>query len=103
MLYGCEAWSLILRKRGAKARSIRKQDHEASIWLKRDENGEWRKLQNEKHHSLYRSLNIFRVITSRRMRWAGHVARMEKGRCTFKILTGTLTGKRLLGRPRRKN
>ena len=43
---------------------------------------------NEELHSLYRSLNIVRVIQSRILRWAGHVARMEKGRSAFKILTG---------------
>ena len=47
-----------------------------------------------------RSPNIFRVIKSRRLRWAGHVARMEEGRSSFKILTGKLTGKRPLGRRR---
>jgi hypothetical protein len=47
---------------------------------------------------LYRSPNIIRVIKSRRLRWTGHVARMEEGRSAFKILTG----KRLLGRPRRR-
>ena len=61
---------------------------------KRDENGEL--------HSLYRSPNLVRVIKSRRLRWAGHVARMEEGRGAFKILTGKPTGKRPLGRPRRR-
>ena len=65
---------------------------------KRDENGEWRRLHNEELHSLYRSPNIFRVIKSRILRWAGHVARMGKGRSAFKILTGKPTGKRPLGR-----
>ena len=60
---------------------------------KRNENGEWRRLHNEELHSLYRSPNI-----SRRLRWAGHVARMEKGRTAFIILTGTPTGNRPLGR-----
>jgi hypothetical protein len=47
---------------------------------KRDEDGSWRKLHNDEHHSLYSSLNTVRVIKSRRMRWAGHVARMvEEG------------------------
>ena len=54
---------------------------------KRDENGEWRRLHNEEFHSLYRSPNIVRVIESRRLRWAGHVARMEEGRSAFKMLT----------------
>ena len=51
---------------------------------------------------MYRSPNIVRVIKSRRLRWAGHVARMEEGRSAFNILTGKPTGKRLLGRPRRR-
>ena len=57
-------------------------------------NGKWRGLHNEELHSLYRSPNIVRVIKSRRLRWAGHVARMEEGRSVFKILTGKPTGKR---------
>ena len=69
---------------------------------KRDENGERRRLHNEELHSLYRSPNIVRAIKSRRMRWAGHVARMEEGRSPSKILTGKPTGKRPLGRPRRR-
>ena len=52
---------------------------------KRDENGEWRRLHNEELHSLYRSPNIIRMIKPRRLRWAGHVARMEQGRRAFKI------------------
>jgi hypothetical protein len=60
------------------------------IWEpKKDENGDWRRLQNEELHSLYRSPNILRVIKSRRLRYAGNVARMEEGRSAFKILTGT--------------
>ena len=69
---------------------------------KRDENGEWRRLHNEELHSLYRSPNIVKVIKSRRLRLAGHVSRMEKGRSALKFLTGIPTGKRPLGRPRRR-
>ena len=69
---------------------------------KRDEIGEWKRLHNEELHSLYRSPNIVRVIKSRKLRLAGHVARMEEGRSAFKILTGKPTGKRPLGRPRRR-
>ena len=65
-----------------------------------DEIGERRRLHDEELHSLYRSPNIVRVIKSRRLRWAGHVARIEQGRSTFKILTGKSTGKRSLGRTR---
>ena len=51
---------------------------------------------------MYRSPNIVRVIKSRRLRWAGHITRMEEGRSAVKILAGKPTGKRLLGRPRRR-
>ena len=53
--------------------------------LKKDENGEWRRLQNEGLHSLYRSPNIVRMIKSRSLRWAGHVIRMDEGKSAFKI------------------
>ena len=59
-------------------------------------------LHNEELHSLYPSPNIIRVIKPRRLRWAGHIARMEEGKSAFKILTGKPTGKRPLGRPRRR-
>jgi len=55
-----------------------------------------------RNHSFYRSPNIVTVIKSRILRWAGHVARMEEGRSAFKIFTGKATGKRPLGRPRRR-
>ena len=51
------------------------------------QNGQWRRPHNEELHSLYRSPNIVRVIKSRRLRWAGHVDRMAKGRSAFKSLT----------------
>ena len=65
-------------------------------------NGEWRRFHNEENHSLYRSPSIER-IKSGRGRWAGHVARMEEGMSTFKILTGKYAGKRPLGVPRRRS
>ena len=64
--------------------------------------GEWRKLRNEELNYLYSSPNIVRVIKSRRMRWAGHVARMEEGTGVHKVLVGKPEGKRTLGRPRRR-
>ena len=67
---------------------------------KRDENGEWRRLHNEELHILYHSPNIARMNKSTRLRWAGHVARMEEDRSSFNILTCTPTGKRPLGKPR---
>ena len=64
--------------------------------------GEWRKLHNEELKGLYSSPNIVRVIKSRRMRWAGHVARMGEGRGVYRVLVGKPDGKRPLGRPRRR-
>ena len=69
---------------------------------KRDANGEWRRLHNEELHSLYCSPNIHRLIKSGRLRWEGHVARMEEGRSAFKIQTDKPIGKRPLGRLRRR-
>ena len=64
--------------------------------------GQWRKLHNEELNSLYSSPNIVRVIKSRRMRWAGHVTRMEEGRGAHKVLVGKPEGNRPLGRLRRR-
>jgi hypothetical protein len=69
---------------------------------KREEDGSWRKLHNDELHSLYSSPNNVRVIKSRRMRWAGHVARMEEGRGVYRVLVGRSGGKRPLGRLRRR-
>jgi len=64
--------------------------------------GEWSKLNNEELNDLYCSPNIVRVIKSRRMRWAGHVARMEKRRGVYRVLVGKSEGMIPLGRPRRR-
>jgi hypothetical protein len=69
---------------------------------KREEDGSWRKLHNDEIHSLYSSQNIVRVIISRKMKWAGHVACMGEGRSVYKVLVGSSEGKRPLGRPRRR-
>jgi hypothetical protein len=58
-------------------------------------------LHNDELHSLYSSPNIVRVIKSRRMRWAGHVARMGEGRGVYRALVGRPEGKSPMGRPRR--
>jgi len=70
---------------------------------KRDEvTGEGRKLHNEELRDLYYLPNIVRVVKSRRMGWAGHVARMGEGRVVHRVLVGKPKGKRPLGRPRRR-
>jgi hypothetical protein len=100
VLYGCETWSLTLweehRLRVFENRVLRKK-----IGPKREEDGSWRKLHNDELHGLYSSPNIVRVSKSRRMRWAGHVARMGEGRGAYRVLVGRPEGKRPLGRPRR--
>jgi hypothetical protein len=70
---------------------------------KRDEvTAEWRKLHNEELNDLYSSPTIVRVIKSRRVRWAGHVARMGEGRGMYRVLVVKPEGKRPLGIPRRR-
>jgi hypothetical protein len=70
---------------------------------KRDEaTKDWRRLRNEELNDLYSSPNIIRVIKPRRMRWAGHVARMGEERGAYRILVGRPEGRRPLGTPRRR-
>ena len=64
--------------------------------------GEWTKLHNAELHALYSSPNINRNFTSRRMRWAGHVARMDLSRNAYTVLVGKPAGNKPLGRPRRR-
>jgi hypothetical protein len=69
--------------------------------LKRDEvTGGWKKLHNKELHSLYSSPSIIRMIKSRRMEWAGHIARMGEKRNAYRISVGKPEGNRPLGRPR---
>jgi hypothetical protein len=101
VLYGCETWTLTLRAEHGLGvfdnRELRK-----IFGPKREEDGSWRKLHNDELHSLYSSTNIVRVIKSRRMRWAGHVACMGEGRVVYSVFVGRTEGKRPLGRPRRR-
>jgi hypothetical protein len=101
VLYGCETWSLTSREeyrlRVFENRVLRK-----IFGPKREEDGSWRKLQNEELHNQYSSPNIVRVIKSSRMRWEGHVAHVGEGRGVYRVLVGRPEGKRPLGRPRRR-
>jgi len=102
VLYGCETWSLTLREE-RKLRVFENRVLRQIFGPKRDEvTVEWRKLHNKELNSLYSSPNIVRVVKSRRMRWAGHVARMGKGRGVYRLLAGKPEGRRPLGRPRRR-
>ncbi|KAJ4435318.1 hypothetical protein ANN_17928 [Periplaneta americana] len=101
VLYGCETLTLTLR-----------EEHRLSVFenkvlgkifgAKRDEvTGEWRKLHNTELHTLYSSPDIIRNIKSRRLRWAGHVARRGESRNAYRVLVGRPEGKRPSGRPKR--
>jgi len=101
-LYGCETWSLTLREerrlRLFENRVLRTIFGPKRVKVTR----EWRKLHNEELNDLYRSPNIVRVNKSRRMRWAGHVARMGEGRGVYRVLVGKNERQRPLGRPRHR-
>jgi hypothetical protein len=101
VLYGCETWSLTLREEHG-LRVFANSVLRKIFGPKREEDGSWKKLHNDDLHSLYSSPNIVRVIKSRRMRWAVHVAGMGKGRGVYRVLVGRPEGKRPLGRPRRR-
>jgi hypothetical protein len=102
VLYGCETWSLILRKEH-KLRVFENRVLGGIFGPKRDEvTGEWRKWHNGELHNTYSSPDITTHIKSRKMRWAGHVARMGEGRHVYRVLVGKPEGKRPLERPRRR-
>jgi hypothetical protein len=101
-LYGCETWSLTLREEH-RLRLLENRVLKRIFGPKKEEViGEWRRLHNEELNDLYSSPNIIWVTKSRRMRWAGHVARMGEGRGAYRILMGRPEGRRQLGRPRHR-
>jgi hypothetical protein len=102
VLYGCKTWSLTLREE-YRLRVFENRVLRRIFCQKGDEVlGNWRKLHNEELHNLYSLPDIIRMIKLRRMRWAGHVARMGKKRNPYTILVGKAEGKRPLGRPRHR-
>jgi len=102
VLYGCETWSLTLREE-RKLRVFENMVLRRIFGTRRDEvTGEWRRLHNEELNDLYSSANIVRVIKSRKMRLAGHVARMGEERGVYRVLLGKPQGRRPLGRPRHR-
>jgi hypothetical protein len=101
VLHRCETWSLTLgeehRLRFFENRVLRK-----IFGQKWEEDGSWRRLHNDELHDVYYSLNIIRMIKSRRMRWGGHVARRGEGRGVYRVLVGRSECKRPLGRSRHR-
>jgi hypothetical protein len=102
VLYGCETWSLTLREEH-RLRIFENRVLKRIFGRKRDEvTEEWRKLHNEELHNLFSSPHTNRQIKPRRMRWAGHVARIGEEREVYKVLVGKPEGNRPLGRRRRR-
>jgi hypothetical protein len=88
VVYRFETWSLTLREE-RRLRVFENRVLRRRFGPKRDEEtGEWRILHNEELDDLYCSPTIVRVIKSRRMRWAGHVAHMDEGRGVYRVLIG---------------
>jgi hypothetical protein len=102
VLDGCETWSLTLREEH-RLKVFENRVLRRIFGLKGDEvTGDWRKLHSEELRDLYPSPSIIRIMKSRRMRWAGHVARMVEKSNAFRLLVGKPDVKRPLGRPRRR-
>jgi hypothetical protein len=102
VLYGCESCSLTVREE-RRLRVFENRVLRRVFGPKRDEvTGEWRKLHNEELNSLYPLPKIVRVVKSRRMRWAGHVARKGRIEVCTGFWWGKFKGKRPLSRPRRR-
>jgi hypothetical protein len=99
---GFLSWSLTLREE-CRLRVFENRVLRRIFGPKRDEvTGEWRILHNKELYALYSSPNNIRVIKSRRLRWAGHVARMGKSRGAYRVFVGKSEGGRQFGRPRRR-
>ena len=102
VLHGCETWPLTLREE-RRLRVFENRGLRRVFGPKRDEvTGEWKKLHNGELNDLYSLPNIVRVVKSRRMRWAGHVACMGEDRGVHRVLVGKPEEKGPLGRPKRR-
>jgi hypothetical protein len=102
ILYGCETSSLTLRE-VHRLRVFENRVLRGIFGRKTDEvTGEWRKLHSGELHNLYSSVDIVRQIKTKRMRWAGHMARMGEERNVYRVLVGKPEGKRPLERPSRR-
>jgi len=102
VMYGCETWSLTLREE-RRLRVFESRVLRGIFGPKKDDvTWECRKLHNRELSDLYSSLKIVRVMKSRRMRWAEHVARMGEGRGLYRVLLGKPEGKKPLGRHRHR-
>jgi hypothetical protein len=100
--YGRETWSLTVREEH-KLRVFENRVLRRIFGPRMDRiTGRWRKLQNEELHNVYSWPSIIRIIKSRRMKWAGHVARMGEKSNVYRLLVGKPEGKRPLGKPRRR-
>jgi hypothetical protein len=102
VLYGCETWFLTVREE-YRLRVFENRVLRRIFAPKRGEvTGEWKTLRNEELRDLHSSPRIIRIMKSRRMRWAGHVARMGEKRNAYRLLVGKPEGKIPLRRPRRR-
>jgi hypothetical protein len=100
VLYGCETWSLTLREERRLSVLENRVLRKVSGPKRNEVTKEWRKLHNEELNNLYSFSSIFRMIKSRRMRSAGHVALLEERTGVYRVLVGKPEGKRPLGKPR---
>ena len=102
VLYGCESWSLTLREE-SRLSVFENRVLRRIFGPKRYEvTGGWRRLHNEELYAMYSSSNIIRVMKSRRLRWAGHVARVGESRSAYRVLAGKPEERRPHGRRRHR-
>jgi hypothetical protein len=102
---GCAVWVRNLVSHFGEEHRLRDFENRVLRWKfgpKKEGYGSWGELNNDELHDLYYSPNIFRVIKSRRMRWAGHVESLGEGRGAYRVLVWRPEGNSPLGRTRRR-